>query len=358
MRGYSRDKRPDCKQIILGAAISREGFPIASEIFKGNAVDSPTFPIMLEKINKRLDVEGRTLIFDRGIATKKNMEFLKSNEKRYHWIVASSYWESEEWARELEQPGWKEIPLRGKVAGCKEPKVKVKLFKAEEELMVLVFSEGRKEKDRSIRERQEKTMEEDLARLSKRIKSGRLKDNKKIWQAIGRLRERYSRVNRYYQIELKEDKSAQELSWTKEDKKLKIAQQMDGCYLLKTNRTDMEAEEIFRTYTLLSRIENVFKDLKGSIKTQPNRHHREDRSETHIFQCVLALHILTAIERIMKDSGDNRSWETIREILRTHQTCSIVIPATNGKIYHIRKPSRMEDNHHEIYRKLGIISAS
>ena len=356
-RGYSRDKRPDCKQLVLGAAISREGFPIASEIFEGNANDSATFPVMLEKINKRVDTEGKTLIFDRGIATKKNMEFLKSHEKRYNWIVASSYWESEEWVNKINQPGWKEIPLNGKIAGRKNPKVKLKLFGSEEEQIVLVFSEGRKEKDRAIRERQEKKMEEEFVKLSKRITFGKLKDNKKIWQAVGRLKERYPRVNRYYKTELKGEENNKELLWSKNDDQLKKAEEMDGCYLLRTNGKDMELEEIFRTYILLSRIENLFKDLKGPVKTHPNRHHRDDRSESHIFQSVLALHVLTAIEHRMKENGDTRSWETIRDRLRTHQTCSIVLPAVNGKTYHIRKPSKMEDKHHEIYCKLGIISS-
>ncbi|MEW6096670.1 MAG: IS1634 family transposase [bacterium] len=359
-RGYSRDKRADCKQLVLGAAIGKEGFPIATEIFEGNAVDSPTFPWMLKKINKRVDIKGRTLVFDRGIGTKKNIEFLRSQQqdKGYKWIMASRYWEiSQEEEEEIEKFCWKEIPLTGKVAGKRDPKVKVKLLKVEgkEELISLVFSEGREEKDRAIRKRQEKEMEEDIKGISKRIETGRLKDKDKIWQAVGRLRERYLRVSRYYKVSIEEKEDYQELSWSKDDEGLRKVQEMDGVYLLRTNKIDIDEEEIFRTYNLLSRIENVFKDLKGPIKTHPNRHHRDDRSETHIFQGILALHIMTAIEQRLKECGDHREWETIRKALSTHQTCLIVIPATNGETYNIRKPSKMEEEHYEIYHKLGII---
>lgn len=354
-RGYSRDKRPDCKQFVLGAAINREGFPIASEIFEGNASDSPTFPVMLKRINKRVDTEGKTLLFDRGIATKKNMEFLKSHDKKHRWIVASSYWESEEWVEALDEPEWKEIALKGKVAGRTNPKVNVQCFRKEDEKIVLVFSEGRKEKDRAIRKRQEQKMEEDLTKLSQRIQQGRLKDPKKIHQAIGRLKERYPRVNRYYSIELTPQEQNNRLAWKHNDELLKRAYKMDGCYLIKTNRTDMNMEDIFKAYNLLTRIEKMFKNMKSLLKSRPNRHHRDDRAETHIFQSVLALHVITAIEHQLKKSNDTRSWETIRDTLRTHQSCSIVIPAKNGITYRIRKPSKMEEHHQEIYRKLGVI---
>jgi len=155
---------------------------------------------------------------------------------------------------------------------------------------------------------------------------------------------------------LKGEGERQELNWERDEEKLLLARKMDGIYLLRTNRIDIEEEEIFRAYLLLSRIENTFKDLKGPIETQPNRHHRTDRAETHIFQCVLALHILTAIEHRLKEIGDTRSWETIRDKLKTHQTCSIMIPTTNGKTYRIRKPSKMEEEHYKIYRKLGVIT--
>ena len=117
----------------------------------------------------------------------------------------------------------------------------------------------------------------------------------------------------------------------------------------------MNMEDIFKAYNLLTRIEKMFKNMKSLLKSRPNRHHRDDRAETHIFQSVLALHVITAIEHQLKKSNDTRSWETIRDTLRTHQSCSIVIPAKNGITYRIRKPSKMEEHHQEIYRKLGVI---
>lgn len=351
-RGYSRDKRPDCKQFVLGAAIGREGFPIASEIFEGNRNDSPAFPIMLSKINERVNVEGRTLIFDRGIATSENMEYLESGKKKYYWIVACRSWEGVDWLEALESTDWKVVPLTGKVAGRSDPFVTIKLLSNDKEQMVLVSSEGRKEKDRAIRLRQDKKMVDELDKLSNLINSGKLKDREKIWQKVGRLRERYPRVGRYFKIELKE---GQGLFYEKDEEKLRLAEKSDGIYLLKTNRMDLDFEEIFRAYSLLTRIEKVFKDLKGPVRSRPNRHHRGDRAEAHIFQSVLALHILTAIELRLKENGDCRSWEKIRDILSTHQACSVILPAENGQTYKIKNISKMNEEQHQIYQNLGII---
>ena len=171
-------------------------------------------------------------------------------------------------------------------------------------------------------------------------------------EAIGRLKERYPRVARYYAITY--DAAAPALTWTPHDDKKTKAERLDGGYLLKTDRQDLGDEEIWRLYVLLTRVEDAFRDMKSPLLERPIFHHLEHRVQTHIFLCVLAYHLLVAIEKRFLDQGVHTSWATLREQLSTHQVQTIVLPATNGQTLRIRKGSTPDTIHREIYRTLQI----
>jgi len=184
------------------------------------------------------------------------------------------------------------------------------------------------------------------------VATGRLKADAKIQQAIGRLRERYPRVARYYAIAY--DAEHHQLAWhALEDKKTR-ATKLDGSYLLKTDRQDLSAEEIWRTYILLTRVEDAFRDLKSPLMERPIFHHLEHRTQTHIFLCVLAYHLLTAIEHRFLQAGIHTSWWTLREHPRTHQVATIVLPTTGRRVLKIRKATTPEPVHRQIYATLRI----
>jgi transposase len=129
---------------------------------------------------------------------------------------------------------------------------------------------------------------------------------------------------------------------------------LDGAYVLKTDRQDLTDEEIWRLYMLLTRVEAAFRAMKSPLMERPIFHHLEHRVQTHIFLCVLAYHLLTAIEKRCLDQGLHTSWATLREQLSTHQVVTVVLPATNGQVLKIRKASTPEPLHREIYRTLQI----
>ena len=157
---------------------------------------------------------------------------------------------------------------------------------------------------------------------------------------------------RYYAITY--DAAPPAVTWTPhEDLKAK-AERLDGGYLLKTDRQDLGDEEIWRLYILLTRVEDAFRDIKSPLMERPIFHHLEHRVQTHIFLCVLAYHLLVAIEKRFLDQGIHTSWATLREQLSTHQVQTIVLPATNGQTLRIRKASTPEAIHREIYRTLHI----
>jgi transposase len=217
---------------------------------------------------------------------------------------------------------------------------------------VLCRSEGRQAKDEAIRSKQEKRLLADLTRLQTRIAKGRLRQPAKVYEAIGRLKERYPRVARYWQID--HDAAEHQLHFAEDRDKKQRAKSLDGTYLLKTDRKDLTAEEAWRLYILLTRVEDAFRDLKSPLSERPIFHHLQHRVETHIFLCVLAYHLLVAIEKSFLDQGIHTSWATLREQLSTHQVVTTVLPTSDGHLLKIRKATTPEPQHRLIYRVLGI----
>jgi transposase len=192
----------------------------------------------------------------------------------------------------------------------------------------------------------------DLAKLKARVAKGALVDEAKIHQAIGRLKERYSRVGRYYQITY--DKDAGALNWQLNQDKKNLAELLDGAYLLKTDRKDLTDDEVWKTYSLLTRVEAAFRSMKSPLAERPIFHHLKERVQTHIFLCVLAYHLLVAIEKTLRDGGLYTSWGTVREQLATHQVVTVNLPTSDGSVLSIRRATAPEPIHQQIYGLLGI----
>jgi len=150
----------------------------------------------------------------------------------------------------------------------------------------------------------------------------------RIFQAIGRLKERHPRVARYYEMSYDEEKKT--IVYERNEDRYKTAEQLDGTYLLKTDRKDLSADEAWRIYSMLTRAENAFRNMKTPLAERPIFHHLEHRVETHIFLCVLALHLLVSIEKTLLDQGVHSSWATLRDELSSHQVVTVVLPTTCG----------------------------
>jgi transposase len=355
-RGYSRDKRPDCKQVVVGLVLDAAGFPKAHEIFDGNMQDRRSLDKMLDALEKRTGKRpGATVIVDRGMAFDENLEQIR--KRGLHYLVAGLQPERNQWLDELESDdGWQDIARIPSPRNPFQKKTRVEIKRQQKDGVVYILcrSDGRKEKDRAIRETQEAKLIVDLNKLQQRVAKGRLKQENKIQRAIGRLQERYPRVSRYYEISYDSDKN---LSWTEFADKKAIANKLDGSYVLKTDRQDLTADEIWRTYILLTRVEDAFRDIKSPLMERPIFHHLQNRTQTHIFLCVLAYHLLAAIEHRFLQAGVHTSWWTIRQQLRTHQVVTIVIPEDqHGRILRIRKATIPEPEHRQIYATLRISS--
>jgi len=353
-RGYSRDHRPDCKQVVVGLVLDPEGFPKAHEVFDGNRQDRMTLAEMLTALEQRTGRRsGATVVIDRGLAFADNLAQIRARD--YHYIVAGRPGERLAHLEAFEDPaGWTEVirTPSPRNPGQKKTRVLVKRQVVGDEVHILCRSDGRTAKDRAIRDKHETRLLEALGKLQARVAQGRLRDPAKVHQALGRLKERFPRVARYYT--LAHDPATQAVTWT-EDAELKTqAEHLDGAYLLRTDRQDLPDAEIWRLYILLTRVEAAFRAMKSPLMERPIFHHLKHRVQTHIFLCVLAYHLLVAIEKPFLDQGVHTSWATLREQLATHQVITVALPTSSGKLLKIRKGSTPEPIHREIYRTLRI----
>ena len=353
-RGYSRDKRPDCKQVLVGLVLDRDGFPKAHEIFEGNRQDRSTVDEMLQILEKRTGKHpGSTVVVDRGMAYEENLEQIRAHG--LHYLVAGRQSERNEWLDDFEKEAdWEEVIRMPSPCNPfqKKSRVQIKRRQKGSEVYILCLSQGREEKDRAIRVKQEERLIKDLERLKERVEKGHLKKTEKIHQAIGRLQERYPRVARYYRIQYQGE--PQILSWQEDVEKKAIAEKLDGSYVLRTDRQDLTADEIWRTYMLLTRVEAAFRSMKSPLMERPIFHHLKHRTQTHIFLCVLAYHLLAAIEKRFLDQGIHTSWWSIRQQLSTYQVATIVLPTNNGMVLRIRKGGTPEPDQKKIYEILKV----
>ncbi len=352
-RGYSRDGRPDCKQVVIGLVLDGEGFPRAHEVFAGSTADSSSVETMLNALERRIGRRaGATVVVDRGMSGAANLALIRA--RGYHFIVACRQGERDGVYDDLTgEPGWTAVmrdpsptnPAQRKTA------VRVKRIQGDGCTYLGVHSTERVDKDRAIREKHEARLLADLERLRLRIATGKLVQPEVIHKRIGSIRQRHTRVARYYDIDM--DAQGQ-LRVVLDQQRRDRTVALDGTYLMKTDRVDLPDDEIWRTYMLLTRVEHAFRDLKTPLGERPIFHQIEHRVEAHIFLCILAYHRLVAIEYALRQQHDHRSWATIRDQLRSHQMLTIVLPTTTGTTLRIRRSSSPEPVHREIYTLLDL----
>ena len=348
-RGHSKEMRTDCKLVAMGLMLDADGFPIGHEVYAGNTIDGNTVEAMLKGLEARTGREGgSTVVMDRGFASEDNLKLVRS--RHYDYLMAGFQQQRNSFLKEFEDlEGWEAIqPSANKVP------VQIKRIEKGDEVFLLCVSPARAEKERAIRERQEKRLVKDLEALvravAKALEQGEPMEDKDLGERIGRLRERYPRAGRYYLVDRKDGV----LEWTLRAEQRARAEELDGAYFLRTSRKDMGPEEIWRTYIVLTRIESAFRDLKGTLDMRPVYHQKEIRVETHVFLAVLAFHLQAVIERTLKEAGDHTSWETLREELSTHQVVTTLLPTADGKTLAIRKGSVPDRRVGEIYRHLDL----
>ncbi len=359
-RAHSKERRSDCKLVTLGLIVDESGFAKYSQLFPGNQSEGKTLSGMIKSMeqNVQCPAKDQTIVIDAGIATEENIKWLKNNN--YHYIAVNR-------GKAPIEMDYKDMEVI-KEDETKGIKIEVKRFVKEQEIYILCRSKQKAAKETSMRKRVEDLF---LERL-KYYKSGlplprRTKKYNKVVELIGRLKEKYSSAAKLYTVEVIPEKDkpatdanllAKNIVWKKKKNVYGKEIGQEGSYILRSDRLDLSNAEIWKTYVMLNQIENAFRCMKSFLGLRPNFHQKEKRVDTHMFISVLAYHILHVIEYRLRLKADNRSWATIRSILKTHERSTICYQTKDddGEIHQqfVRVTSRLETEHLEIYRKFNL----
>jgi transposase len=291
-RGYSRDHRGDCKQVVVALVVTRNGFPLAHRTFGGNTQDLKTVQTIVGEIETHFGTSQRIWVMDRGMISDVSLKFLGESDRRY--LLATKRGELAGFQDDLGKTGWDPLP--------KNPQVDVKLFEREAVHYLLARSRPRRRKERAIRRRQRRGLASDLKKLGALIDAGKLKKRDKILERVGRLKERYPKARGFVEINVTGTKKNR-LEWTWDQAKYKRALATDGAYLLRSNQAGWTAAQFWETYIQLTVVERAFRVLKSDLLLRPIWHHYSGRTRAHVFVCVLAYALWKTLDHLAKRAG-------------------------------------------------------
>ena len=350
-RGHSKEKRSDCKLLTLGLVLDAGGFVRRSKVFAGNVKEDRTLAGMLEALKAP---PGSRVVLDRGIATEAQIDWLA--EHGYRYIVVSR-----ERRRRFDAEA--ATAHRTRTGGT------VHLEKVADpeggEVRLYCYSEERANKERGIAERFAARLERDLKALHEGLSRPRTqKKLDKVWQRIGRLTEKSRGVGQHYAIEVEADETGERAVAVRWRKKPLAGTMLThpGVYCLRSNETDWSEERLWRTYTLLTDLEAVFRALKSELGLRPIHHRTPRRAEGHLFITVIAYQLVQVIRRRLAERGDgpirSASWTTLRRILGGRQRVTATFKRADGRTLHVRKATRAEPKQQAILDALGIDSSA
>ncbi|MBP8291044.1 MAG: IS1634 family transposase [Chromatiaceae bacterium] len=342
--GHSKEKRTDCPLVTLALVLDASGFPKRSEVFAGNVSEAKTLEKMLGHLALAPGAVAPTVVLDAGIATAENLAWLA--EQKYRYLVVS---------RERHQPFDAEAAVLIREEGDTQIHAQRVVDEVTGEVRLYCHSTGREAKERGIEQRFSTRLEADLQYLAEGlVLPRRVKNYDKVLTRIGRLRQRHSRVARYYDIRLEKDEAsgkATALVWTRI---IPTEDTLPGVYCLRTNQADWDESTLWNTYTMLTDLEAVFRSLKSELGLRPLYHHNSTRVDGHLFISVLAYHLVHSLRIRLKAQGIHLSWESLRHQFAGQERVTVVLHRDDGQIYHLRQATRPEPHQQILYNALGL----
>jgi transposase len=320
-RGYSRDHRPDCKQVCIALVVTREGMPLGYQLFAGNRNDVTTVEEVVEQMEQRFGLAQRIWVMDRGMTSAENLAWLQQTGRRY--LIGTPKSELRKWARQIaDSNDWQSVREGVEAKLCAGPDG--------QETFVVCRSVERRAKEQAMHVRFEKRIEQGLEKLGRRIdRARRALERGKLERQIGRLLERNARAAGRYLIELEPDPARPagvRLKWAARPEWDDWARHSEGCYVLRTNIQNWNVEQLWRTYVQLSEAEAAFRIHKSELSLRPIWHQREDRVQAHILVCFLAYVLWKTLEQWQSRAGLGNSPRTILEELGRIQSTDVVLP--------------------------------
>ncbi len=343
--GRSKEKRSDCPLVTLGLVLDGSGFVRRSKTFAGNVTEGKTLEVMLSGLNAP---RGALVIMDAGIATEANLAWLVEHGYRYLVVRRGGVRQFDEaHAVSIETAGGETLRLQKEIS------------EDGQELRLYCHSAGREAKETAMVSSFAQRFETALQKIADGLTKPRCeKRYDKLLERVGRLKQKSRGVSQHYSVTLVPDemgKTATGLTW---EKKL-IAGSMathPGVYCLRSNELTWDEEKLWRTYTMLTDLESVFRSLKSELGLRPVFHSKEDRSDGHLFITVLAYQCVQALRTTLKAAGINDSWSSLRQTLSVQRRVTVSVRRKDGRSVHVRKSTVAEPALMPIYKVLGVNS--
>ncbi len=312
--GYSRDKRPDCVQVVIALVVTPEGLPLAYEVLPGNTADSTTLRDFLARIECQYGKARRVWVMDRGIPTEATLEEMRKADPPVHYLVGTPKGRLSKLEKDLLLKPWQDA----------RPGVQVKLLPQDGELYVFAQSADRVAKERAMRNRQ-------LKRLWARLKqlSGMTLTHKELLMKLGAARSQYPSGWRLVEIQVHDQNPT--FTYRLNRDKLRQVRRREGRYLLRTNLTGSDPAELWRYYIQLTQVEEAFKNLKGDLAIRPIYHQKEARIEAHIFIAFLAYCLHVTLARQLRAHAPGLTPRSVLEKFAAVQMIDVEIPTTDGR---------------------------
>jgi transposase len=343
-RGYSRDHRPDCKQVVIALIVNAEGFPLSYETFDGNRADVTTVEAVMRMVERKYGRARRVWVFDRGIVSEENLAALRRRGGQY--LVGTPRSKLKPFEAELLAEGWERVR--------DDVEVKRVAMPGGEETYVLCRTTARREKEKAMRSRFSAQMEKALNQLAQRVAAGKLKDRGKIERRLGRIEARYPSVADLYQMQLVETDSGLRLDWQMLPERRTWQETREGAYLLRTNLRAESAAELWTQYMQLTEAEAAFRALKSALSIRPLFHQLEPRVKAHILVAFLGYALWVTLKHLLQRKQSSLTPARLLALLGTVQSADIVLPTTDGREIRLRRVTTPSPEQSAVLELLGI----
>jgi len=343
-RGYSRDHRPDCEQLVLALIVNPDGFPFSYELFDGNRADVTTVEAILRTVERKYGKARRVWIFDRGVVSEENLAAIRKRGGEY--LVGTTRSKLKQFEAELLKDDFEKI----------RPDVEVKQIQilGGEETYILCRTTGRKEKEKAIRSRFVAKIEKALTGLEKRIVEGKLKDRAKMWMRLGRIQASHPQVADLYEMAIKDSKEGARLVWRQKPEQQQWLEAREGAYLLRTNLTASTAADLWKKYMQLTEVEAAFRTLKSELAIRPLFHQLEKRVKAHVLVAFLGYALLVTLKHLLKRAGSEDSPAKVLKRLSELYSVDIVLPTIEGREICLRRISKLDEEQQNILHQLQL----
>jgi transposase len=343
-RGYSRDHRPDCKQVCIGLVVTRWGLPLGYEVFAGNRADVTTLEEIVETMESRYGKADRIWVMDRGFAAEAEVEYLRAGGRRY--IMGTPKSMLKQYERALLDQSWEQVHEGLEVKLCPSPDGA--------ETFILCRSAARADKEKGIHERFKKRMREGLEKMAEGARKRRVK-LPVLAMRVGRLKEKNARAAGLFEVDFITDAEGYaQLTWSEKQQWADWAALSEGCYLLRSNVNDWSGEDLWQAYIQLTQAEAAFRIHKSDLQLRPVWHQKEGRVRAHILVCLLAYVLWKTLGQLCQRAGMGDEPRKVVEELKRIQIADVVLPTRTGHLLRKRRVIQPDEHQAILLERLGL----